>query len=93
MVKRSLTKGLQTCAIILLPFLVYLIPKASLFEGESICLFKRLLGVECPGCGMTRAIVSMMYLDFEAAWGYNHLSVVVAPLLLYLWVKSLVARQ
>jgi hypothetical protein len=36
---------------------------------------------------MTRALTSLAYLDFQAAWEYNRFVVVVAPLLLYIWVK------
>ena len=40
---------------------------------------------------MTRALFSLLHLDFTAAWNYNRLVVIVAPLLLYLYVKE-VAR-
>jgi hypothetical protein len=36
---------------------------------------------------MTRALASVLYLDFESAWGYHRGVVVVAPLLVWLWVK------
>ena len=72
----------------LLPAFLYLIPREWLFdEGHTLCLFHNLTGQECWGCGMTRALASVAYLDFEAAWGYNRAVVVVAPLLLYIWRK------
>ena len=78
---RAITVGL-------LPAFVYLIPLEWLFdEGHTLCLFHNLTGLECWGCGMTRALASVAYLDFEAAWGYNRAVVVVAPLLLYIWLK------
>ena len=78
---RAITVGL-------LPAFVYLIPLEWLFdEGHTLCLFHNLTGQECWGCGMTRALASVAYLDFEAAWGYNRAVVVVAPLLLYIWLK------
>ena len=78
---RAITVGL-------LPAFVYLIPLECLFdEGHTLCLFHNLTGQECWGCGMTRALASVAYLDFEAAWGYNRAVVVVAPLLLYIWLK------
>ncbi len=39
---------------------------------------------------MTRALVSMAYLDFGGAWQYNRAVVVVAPLLVYVWVRWIV---
>jgi hypothetical protein len=32
------------------------------------CLFLRLIGVPCPGCGMTRAWLQMLRLDFAGAF-------------------------
>ena len=78
---RAITVGL-------LPAFVYLVPREWLFdEGHTLCLFHNLTGQGCWGCGMTRALASVAYLDFEAAWGYNRAVVVVAPLLLYIWLK------
>ena len=72
----------------LLSAFVYLIPRQWLFdEGYTLCLFHNIMGQECWGCGMTRALASVAYLDFQAAWGYNRIVVVVAPLLLYIWLK------
>ena len=35
------------------------------------CLFKLLLKIECPGCGMTRAYISLLHLDIKKAFAYN----------------------
>lgn len=40
------------------------------FTGIS-CIWKSLLGVSCPGCGYTRAVMSMIKLDFKQAWTYH----------------------
>lgn len=47
------------------------------------CPTRRLLGVSCPGCGMTRACLSLLQLDFQAAFDYHPLVFVLAPALLY----------
>jgi len=35
------------------------------------CLFKHFLNIECPGCGMTRAVLSALKFDFIAAFTYH----------------------
>ena len=35
------------------------------------CPIKYLLGISCPGCGMTRALLAALRLDLAAAFGYN----------------------
>jgi hypothetical protein len=45
--------------------------------GSSLpifCPFKALTGIPCPGCGMTRAILSMAKGDFHGAVGHNPFS-------------------
>lgn len=73
---------------LLLPLAVYLVPPEWVYGGRSLCLFRNIFGVECWGCGMTRAIYSAMHLDFRLAWEYNPLVVVAFPLLVWLWGKE-----
>ena len=35
------------------------------------CVFVHFLGIPCPGCGMTRAVVSALHLDWQAAF-FDH---------------------
>jgi hypothetical protein len=35
------------------------------------CVFLELCGIPCPGCGMTRAFLSLLRLDFYSAFKYN----------------------
>ena len=41
------------------------------------CPFKLFLHVVCPGCGMTRAIISVLKLDFRQAYAYHPLFPIV----------------
>ncbi len=45
--------------------------------GFSICAFYNITGVYCPSCGMTRAFVSLMHLDFKTAFMYNPMFIAV----------------
>ena len=35
------------------------------------CVYQRVFGITCPGCGMTRAVLSLFKLDFKAALNYH----------------------
>lgn len=35
------------------------------------CLFKRLTGYDCPGCGTQRALHALLHGHFAEAWHYN----------------------
>lgn len=49
------------------------------------CLFRKITGYMCPGCGMTHAIASILTGDIKAAWNYNELSITIVPIVcLYL---------
>jgi hypothetical protein len=37
------------------------------------CMLYKLTGLQCGGCGLTRAAVSLLRLDFAAAFGYHAL--------------------
>lgn len=57
----------------------------SLKSNHSFCLIKLIFGHECWGCGLTRAFAALGRLDFKGAYEFNHLIVIVAPLLFILW--------
>ena len=86
-----LVKYWRAVAVALLPLALYFIPRESFFEHtHTLCLVHCFTGEECWGCGMSRALLSLMYLDFESAWAYHRGVVVVAPVLAWLWVKWIV---
>ena len=37
------------------------------------CMLHEVTGLECPGCGLTRAIAAVVRLDLAAAFGFNAL--------------------
>jgi hypothetical protein len=50
-------------------------PWASAFaRGMPACPFRELLGVPCPTCGSTRALVALARIDLGAAFGWNPLA-------------------
>ena len=57
--------------------------RLSVAESRSlptICWLRRTLGIECPGCGLTRSFVHMAHGNLAAAWHQNPFGV---PLFLF----------
>ena len=46
------------------------IPGLDLRLPET-CAYRQLIGVGCPGCGMTRGFISLMRGRWQQAWAYN----------------------
>ncbi len=85
----STSKKIRLAGWLLLPAVLYLLPAEGIMHGRSLCLFRNLFDRPCYGCGMARALFSLLHGDAAAAWDYNRLAFVVAPLLLYLYIKEL----
>jgi hypothetical protein len=75
--------------VLSIPLALFFVPVSWLDGQNTICLFKRALGVECWGCGMTRATVSMAQLEFKRAVEYNWKIVIVFPMLCWIWLNWL----
>lgn len=75
---------------ILAPLLLILIPTTFFENGHSICIYKNILGFDCPSCGMTRAISCAFHLQIKKAFEYNKLVIIIFPLLSYLIIKHIV---
>jgi Protein of unknown function (DUF2752) len=78
--------------LIAVPLLAALVPMSWLERAPEVCLIKRVTGRPCWGCGMTRAIASLLRGRFRKAVRYNPRVVIVGPLLGYLWLKELGKR-
>jgi len=50
----------------------------------ELCMLRRMAGIDCPGCGLTRCFISLAHGDITAAWSYNPAG---------LWLFMLVAMQ
>lgn len=54
----------------------------TLLQHATACPIKFFTGVSCPGCGMTRAMLAALRLDFGAALQYHPLFWAVLPVLI-----------
>jgi len=72
--------------LILTPVIVLILPADYFDYGPTICPSKRFFDIECFGCGMTRAVMHLVHLDFDSAIYFNKGSLLLAPVLGALWV-------
>ena len=52
--------------------------------GVPVCLFQAMSGLPCPGCGLTRALSSLVQGHPAAAFSYHPFAFIVLPLFLML---------
>jgi hypothetical protein len=76
----------------LLPIVFLLVPTSWFESRRSICLIRNVCGVQCPGCGMIRAISCVFHGDFKKAFQYNKLVVIILPLLCYTWLQTVITE-
>ena len=55
------------------------------------CILHQLTGLDCPGCGMTRAVLALARLDIAAAFGYNAIWPIILGYLLWIGLGVSVA--
>lgn len=79
------------CINILLLILLYNLPMET---NHSLCIYKNITGKDCFNCGMTRAFLSILHLNFKRAIEYNWRVVIVFPytviMYIYVWMKYIV---
>lgn len=75
--------------LILIPIVLLVLPSNYFDNGQSVCVSVLLFDQECYGCGMTRGIQHLLHLDFLTSYEFNKLSLIVLPLLIYLWFNEL----
>ena len=72
---RALAVTFGAVAAIVIAFFLYQNgPRYAWYPG---CLFHRLTGLECPGCGMTRATYAALHGRFGEALRFNPLGMIV----------------
>lgn len=68
--------------MIMLLFFIYLYIKNPVEGPICPCMFNIVTGLYCPGCGMTRAVHSLLHFKFYQAVRYNILIILIPPLLI-----------
>ena len=57
--------------LILLLVGYFAIAYTAMYYFDITCVFLKIFGVPCPGCGMTHAFLSLLELDFYSAVKHN----------------------
>lgn len=79
----KLEKLIMVCAIGII--VIIGISILSKFNIGIPCIFYEITHLHCPGCGMSRAIISISKLDFYQAFRYNAL-IVLLPVFFGIYV-------
>lgn len=61
-----------------------------------MCLFKQLTGLPCPGCGCTRAFMSLLHGNVRQALWYNPVAVlltILAAIFILLTIRDIVIHK
>jgi len=66
--RRLLRLGLLTLGLAFAAAVFVLLAEAGIGIG---CPFHKLTGLQCPGCGNSRAAIALLRLDFAGALGHN----------------------
>ncbi len=63
------------------------------FNIYIFCLFKKLTGLYCPGCGITRMLYSIVNLKFYQAFRYNPLLFIMLPFGIFFYIDYLIRKD
>lgn len=72
--------------IVVTPVILLMLPADFFDHGESVCLSRVFFNVECFACGLTRACMHLIHLEFEEAFAYHMWSFIALPALAGFWV-------
>jgi hypothetical protein len=81
--------GVIVCVAVLSGVLFYCgeINALHYLPGIVLCPFHLITGMDCPGCGMTRALLTLGQLNVKQAIALNPFSLpLFSVMLLYLWL-------
>ena len=79
--RREFRFAISIAAVLVLAVFA-VVPQSVWASSPPVCLFRNALGIECYGCGMTRALSYAMHGDVEEALALNAGIVVLLPALI-----------
>ncbi|MFL6439829.1 MAG: DUF2752 domain-containing protein [Terriglobales bacterium] len=76
--KFGVPEELQRDTGILISSVLIFLSVPILIHLPHLCLAQQVLGIPCPGCGVTHSILALLQFRFHAAWDFNPGGIVVA---------------
>lgn len=71
---------LASLPLLILMFGAYWLRKTGGAGWWPGCMFRKLTGIECPGCGMTRAAHALLNGRISDAFAFNPVGIILLPL-------------
>ena len=72
--------GLRLAGLLAMPPIVWALARFDVLPHVTLCMFERVTGRPCPGCGMTRAMLRLSQGDVAGSLRMHPLGVVLAGL-------------
>ena len=80
-------------ALILFLLLIGYLILGNYFHIYIDCPIKKITGWYCPGCGITRMLLSLLKLDFYQAFRYNPLLFITLPVFLFFIGEAILTKK
>jgi len=87
---KVLSSSVKLIIVFSIPIILFNIPYNALPTNTSICFFKYFLGITCPGCGITRAFLSVLHFEFIKAINLNFSIIIIFPIFSYYWFRYII---
>lgn len=71
---------------------VTIIVRPHALPAVSLCWFRSMTGLPCPGCGLTRSVFAISGGDFAAAWQFNPFGYLACGVLIVMLLLPLLGR-
>ena len=88
----SMKKKIIIAIFLLLLLIIYLL-LGNYFHLYIDCPIKKITGLYCPGCGITRMLLSILKLDFYQAFRYNPLVFISLPFFIFFLLESITTKK
>ena len=87
----SFIKKLKNDFVVFLILISYLV-FTRLTEIKIPCIFEKITGLFCPGCGISRMFIAMSKLEFYQAFRYNPLIFIMTPFFIIFFLEHIISK-